>query len=255
MIAIAGVFRSQDDARVGCAELAPLGIPKNHISILTPHGGQKEIDAVPVTDGEQPGMGKAMGASIGAAAGLAAGELVASLLIPGVGPVLAIGLVAAALGAVGGGVAGGAAENWTTTGLPAEEMYIYEDALRQGRTVAIVLVEHEKEAEAVRGVLERAGAESIDRAREMWWVGLREIEKESYEMSGGNFQGDERYFRSGFEAAQHTDNRGKSYEECKARLGEKHPDSHQSEAFRRGFDRGRAYLDTVREHGKLPSRK
>ncbi len=70
------------------------------------------------------------------AAGLEFGAAAATVLIPGVGPVLAVGLAAAAIlgigGAVGGAAAGAALEKDSTTGLPADELFVYKDALRQG---------------------------------------------------------------------------------------------------------------------------
>jgi hypothetical protein len=138
-------------------------------------------------------------------------------------------------------------ENSTTDGLPGDELFIYEDALRQGRSVVIAMTGDDHQAQAVRGALEEAGAESIDRAREMWWVGLRDVEKEAYaaEVKGGNFDDDERYFRCGFEAAQHAGSRGKSYEACLTELGKRYPDMHERGAFRRGFARGHAYFDEI----------
>ncbi len=253
MKAVVGVFKSRLDAVNGAAMLSPLGLSKDKIKILMPHAAEGELAAVPVVDAEQPGMGTAVGAVVGGAMGLAAGETLASLLIPGVGLVLAIGLAAAALGAVGGGAAGGAMENSITDGLPADELYIYEDALRQGRSVVIAMAEDDGQAQAVRGALEEAGAESIDRARETWWLGLRGVEKEAYaaEAKGGDFENDEPYFRCGFEAAQHADHRRKSYEECRTDLGRRYPTMHEREAFRRGFGRGRAYFDEVtKQRGK-----
>jgi hypothetical protein len=251
MKAVVGVFKSRFDAVNGAATLPPLGVGKNKIKMLMPHATEGELAAVPVVDSEQPGMGKAVGAVVGGAMGLAAGEAIASLLIPGVGPILAIGIAAAALGALGGGTAGGAVENSMTDGLPGDELFIYEDALRQGRSVVIAMAEDDEQAQAVRGTLEEAGAESIDRAREMWWIGLRDIEKEAYkgEVKDGNFENDERYFRCGFEAAQHAGNRGKSYDACRVELGKRHPDMHEHSAFRRGFTRGRAYREELIKHG------
>jgi hypothetical protein len=104
------------------------------------------------------------------------------------------------------------------------------------------------EADAVRGVLENAGAESIDQARDNWWAGLRDAEKEKYETSGGKFQDDERYFRCGFEAALHAKNRDRTYEQCQKVLGDLHPRMHESEPFKRGFERGREYIKTIRKH-------
>ena len=76
---------------------------------------------------------------------------------------------------------------------------------------------------------------------------LRDAEKETYQAHGGNFDEDERYFRCGFEAAQHSANRGKSYEECRARLGDGYPDAHEREPFQRGYKRGRAYFEALRQ--------
>src|ERR1700729_2870039 len=96
MKAIVGVFKSRADAEVGVAELQPLDIPKDRITILAPHATEQDIAAVPTVAGEQPGMGKAMGAAVGGAIGVAGGvglvPLIATALIPGVGPVLAIGV-------------------------------------------------------------------------------------------------------------------------------------------------------------------
>jgi hypothetical protein len=248
---VVGVFKSRSAAQIAAAKLLPLGIPRDNINILTPDITHTELAQLPTQAAEQPGMGKAMGATVGGAIGLAAAgtlpALLGSLLVPGVAPILAIGLAGGVLGAVAGGVAGGAMENATTDGLPEDELFVYEDALRQGHSAVVALAANDQQVEAVRGALEDAGAESIDRAREMWWLGLRDAEKETYQANGGNFDEDERYFRCGFEAAQHSANRGKSYEECRARLGDRYPGAHEREPFQRGYKRGRAYFEVLRE--------
>jgi len=245
-----GVFKSRTAAQHAAHKLVPLGVPKDRINILTPDVTAAELAQLPTQAAEQPGMGKAMGATIGGAMGLAAAgtlpAILGSLLVPGVGPVLAIGLAGGVLGAVAGGAAGGAMESFTTEGLPEDELFVYEDALRQGRSVVVATGDDEAQTEAIRGALEDAGAESINRAREMWWVGLREAEKEAYQAQGGSFDEDERYFRCGFEAAQHSANRGKSYEQCRARLGDLYPGAHEREPFQRGYKRGRAYFEALR---------
>jgi hypothetical protein len=196
---VVGVFKTRSAAQSAAAKLVPLGIAKDKINILTPDVTQTELAQLPTQAAEQPGMGKAMGATVGGAIGLAAaGTLPAflgSLLVPGVGPILAIGLAGGVLGAVAGGVAGGAMESSTTEGLPEDELFVYEDALRQGHSAVIAIAANDQQAQVVRGALEEAGAESIDRAREMWWVGLRDTEKDTYQAHGRNFDEDERYFR------------------------------------------------------------
>jgi hypothetical protein len=248
---VVGVFKSRSAAERAAAKLVPIDLSKDRVNILTPDVTPMELAQLPTQAAEQPGMGKAIGATVGGAIGLAAtGSLPAvlgSLFVPGVGPVLAISLAGGIMGAVAGGAAGGALESSTTEGLPEDELYVYEDALRQGHSVVVAIGDDDSQAEAVRRALEDAGAESIDRAREMWWVGLRDAEKETYQAQGGNFDEDERYFRCGFEAALHSANRGKSYEDCRARLGDLYPGTHEREPFHRGYKRGRAYFEALRK--------
>ena len=196
MESVTGVFQSRTAAEEGVAELLPLGIPKDRITILTPEATKKELAAVPTVEAEQPGMGKALGAAVGGAVGLAGGMgaagAVMSALVPGVGPVLAVGLAGAALLGTIGAATGGAIEKSLSDGLPSDELFIYEDALRQGRTVLVAMVDGSRQAEADRGALENAGAESIDGARHMWWLGVRDVEKEKYERTGGDFENETR---------------------------------------------------------------
>jgi hypothetical protein len=252
MHTLVGVFASRSSAERACAELAPLGIAERRVNILTPQMTESEIAAIPTIEAEQPGMGKAFGAAVGGAVGLAGGMGIAevalsSLVAPGIGPILAIGALGGALLGALGAVTGGAIENYMAQGLPGDELLVYEDALRRGRSVVVVVPEDNAQEKIARGVLERAGAESLDRAREMWWLGLRDVEKEQYQADGANFQDDERYFRAGFEAALHSRNRGKAYEEAHKQLGDAQPRLHESGPFRRGYDRGRAYLGALHQ--------
>ena len=259
MRTVVGVFKSRSDAERGAAELAPLEISKDKLNILTPEVTEKEIAAVSTVAGEQPGMGAAMGAVVGGAIGIAGGAglapAVASFLVPGVGPVLGIGVLAGTLlgafafGAVGGATVGAALENDVFQGLPEDELFVYEDALRKGRTVVVVMTEDD-EVDAVRGTLELGGAESVDRAREMWWLGLREVEKERYTAGGANFEKDEHAFRGGFEAALQLRNRNRSYADCYQEPAERDARVDESEAFRRGYERGLQYLEVFRKHAK-----
>jgi len=147
MKAVVGVFKSRSDAELSAAQLVPLKIPKTRINILTPEVTEKEIAQVPTVTGEQPGTGMAMGAVVGGAMGVAGGvglgPAIASLLVPGVGPVLGMGILAGtllgAIGAVSGYKLGGALESESSEGLPEDELFIYEDALRKGRTVVVVM--------------------------------------------------------------------------------------------------------------------
>jgi hypothetical protein len=258
MSTVAGIFRSRADAERAVDGLRSAGIANDHLNLLTPGTTDQELEAsVPTTETEQPGMGSALGGTVGgamgAAGGLTIGAAAASLLVPGVGPVLAAGILGAALlgvgGAAAGAAAGGAMED-SVEGLPHDELYVYEDALRQGRSVLLVVADDEAQAETVRGVLKQAGAESIDAARENWWVGLRDAEEEEYSGAGGDFKADEPFYRRGFEAAQHPQARGKSYQEAGARLRERYSDAYENDAFRRGYERGQNYQRGLREKYK-----
>jgi hypothetical protein len=120
-------------------------------------------------------------------------------------------------------------------------LFVYEDALRRGRTVILVEAEDEERADAARGVLSQAGAESLDAAREEWWVGLRDAEEAEYDVEGSDFGADEPTYRRGFEAALHPASRGRSFEEDAERLRECFGEQCDAGAFRRGYERGQRY--------------
>ncbi len=258
METVAGIFTSRAAAERAVQGLQAAGIANDRIAFLTPGTTDEDVEsAVTTTETEQPGMGRAMGGAVGGAMGAAGGATLGaaavSLLVPGVGPVIAGGIVGAALlgagGAATGMAAGAALEKNLATGLPHDELYLYEDALRQGRSVVIAFAE-DSEAESVRNVLTQAGAESIDAARESWWLGLRDAEEESYRAHGKDFQSDEISYRRGFEFALNPKMRGKSYEEASSELSPVSRDADSEEAFRHGYQRGQSYQRTLGEKFK-----
>jgi hypothetical protein len=259
MNTVAGIFQTHEDASRAVANLRGLGLPDENLSLLSPGttASQAEPD-VPTSDTEQPGMGNALGGlvggAMGAAGGMTLGAAAASLLVPGVGPIMAAGIVGAALfgagGAAAGMAAGGALEGQIADGLPHDELFVYEDALRQGRTVIIAQLEDDGQASDVQAALDAAGAESVDAARESWWVGLRDAEDEDYTGQGRDFKTDEPVYRRGFEAALHPRLRGASFEESAEHLRERYSDAYDQDAFRRGYERGQSYQQTLRERYK-----
>ncbi|MEK6323761.1 MAG: hypothetical protein AABN33_19130 [Acidobacteriota bacterium] len=255
---VTGIFKTRADAQRAITELEAAGISPEDISLLSPQASEDELASVPVADTEQPGMGKAfggvVGGAVGAASGLSLGAAAASILIPGVGPVLAIGLLGAALfgtgGAVGGAIAGGALEQEMDEGLPVDEMFVYEDALRKGRSVLVILAKESLRADIAREVLRQMGAESIDSARDNWWVGLRDAEKESYTGPEKDFESVERNYRSGFEAALRPRMRGKSYDDGVKYLSANYSETYSDDSFRRGYERGQSYPQDLIEKNK-----
>ena len=122
MEVVTGVFESRGDAERAVNQLRSLGIPQDRIGLIDAGLAAGNGRAgVPVTDTEEPGMGRAMGAAVGGAMGAAGGATlglaVATLAIPGVGPVIAFGMLGAALlgtlGAAAGAAVGDAIEERT----------------------------------------------------------------------------------------------------------------------------------------------
>jgi len=254
MIVVVGIFTSRAGVEHAIGRLRALGIPQEHINCLFSGASIAELDTVPTTDAEQPGMGKVVGGVVGGVTGASGGLLgaaVASAVMPGIGPVMAVGLAAAALlglgGVVAGAAAGGALENALEVGLPKDELYIYEDALRQGRIVLIILAKDTNQADEVREVLAWAGAESLDAAREHWWLGMRDAEAEAYTRQGLNFTTDEPLYRKGYEAALQPAAAGKSYADALDFLQTHYAEVYREEAFRCGYARGYIYRQGLRE--------
>src|SRR5215213_534325 len=205
MQAITGVFKSQDQAENAVQQLKNLGIPDKRIGIVRPDSTPERLESgVPVSDTEEPGMGRAMGAAVGgamgAAGGATAGLAVASLAIPGIGPLVAFGMVGAALlgvvGAAAGSAVGDTVEEELGEGIPHEDVYLYEDSLRHGHAIVIAYAEEGDQADRAAEILNEAGAEDLDTLRENWWQELREGESAHY---GEDFDRHEENYRRGYQ--------------------------------------------------------
>jgi hypothetical protein len=242
METVTGIFDSRaagQRAFSGLAESATFN--RDHLLLLAPDDAAAEkIAAVPTDEGEQPGMGSTIGGVVGGAVGLATGAVLSNLILPGVGPILTLtlsaggGLGGALLGAAGGS----AAERALSTGLPKDEIFFYEDALRQCRTLVVAQAESRDAAETARSIMEQNGAESVDAARDKWWIGMREGEAADY---GDGFAAQEKTYRAGFEAAV-GECRGRSFAVAEQDLRRRYQDLCDDAAFRRGYERGRRYL-------------
>ena len=250
MESISGVFRSRQDAENAINELRKVGIPDQRIGLVTPGSDTGELETgLPVTDTEQPGMGRAMGAAVGGAMGAAGGATlglaVATLAIPGVGPVIAFGMVGAALlgiaGATAGSAVGDTIEGELGDGVPHEDVYLYEDALRHGNSVVIAYTETEDQADKAEDVLSTTGAVDLDELRENWWKELRDGERAHYHRDGRDFERDEESYRRGFQAALHPHRRGKAYSDVESDLRTAHQGTELDSAFRAGYERGQAH--------------
>jgi len=233
---VVGIFERRADAESAAGRLIELGFVRENVSLLTPGATEEEIASVKTSDTEESGTGTAIGGVIGGAAGASAGAALVSL-VPGLGPVVAAGWAAIALlglfGAVGGGVAGHELEESLSEGLPKDDLFLYEDALRKGHSIVIAMNEDDQRIDAARAAFRAAGAEDVDSARERWWIGMR----------GKDEQYQEPDYRHGVEAALHPECRGKRFDDAASRLNERIGPACRTDAFRRGYERGQSYYE------------
>jgi hypothetical protein len=244
METISGVFKTRAAAERAVQDAGGAGIPADKITLLTPGSVDqvdKEMQSVPTDAAEQPGMGKAIGALLGGGVGITGGSLLIAL-VPGVGPITALGLLGAAIvgaaGATVGAAVGDKVEKSTTEGLPEDEIFVYEDALRQGRSVVVALAENEESASLLRELMKREG--------------LHSAEESHYSTSGKNFADDEEFYRLGFQAALHAKTRCMEFDQVSGEMNaaledvqRQHPGVDVEEAFTRGYQRGRDYYQQL----------
>jgi hypothetical protein len=257
METVAGIFDSRAAAERAIQQIHSLRISKDRIALLTPDMSKKQVEQeVPTDDTEATGEGQALGGVVGGAMGIAGGASLgmatASLMIPGVGPVIAGGILGAAILGVGGtatGMAvGEALDEALMEGLPHDELYVYEHALRRGRSVVIAFADDEETAESVREAFENGRAESIDAAGENWWRELRAAEEANYNSNGRDFRRDEISYRRGFEAALNPEMRGRPYKEAASNLRILYGEACDGGAFRCGYERGLDYQKRLIEN-------
>ena len=72
MKTVAGVFRSRERAAQAAAHLREAGV--GNINLLFPGAAEQQVNALPTSQTEQPGMGKAVGGVLGASLGIVGSE-------------------------------------------------------------------------------------------------------------------------------------------------------------------------------------
>lgn len=109
-------------------------------------------------------------------------------------------------------------------------------------------------------MLKAEGAETVDAARDQWWIGLRSAEQEHYLKLNKNFAKYENFYRLGFEASLHAQNRCKEFDQIASEmpnhieeLHRHHPGAEIEDAYRRGYERGRVYYETLCANTKVPA--
>src|SRR5437762_1887937 len=70
--------------------------------------------------------------------------------------------------------------DWSSDVCSSDLIFLYEDALRQNNSIVLFMAASEEREEPIRKIMTEMRAESIDAARERWWIGLRSAETEQY---------------------------------------------------------------------------
>ncbi|HUA61622.1 MAG TPA: hypothetical protein VML19_22875 [Verrucomicrobiae bacterium] len=243
MISIVGVFERPNYAQAALRYLRILGLDRHRATLAGP-ANAAELAGVPLDASEQPGMAGTfaalLGGGIGLAAGLAFGCALANTILPGSAAVTVGSLAGIALGlsgAIAGSACGALVDRAAQDGLPSDELFIYEDALRQGRSTLTCFADTELEGEEMRRALEHADAESIDWARHCPWAGLQDVERLHYVPPAPELRRPPDHFRKGLEASVEPEFSGKPWDQVVYRLAEEYRDWYEP-AFRDGFDRG-----------------
>lgn len=252
---LVGIFHSAMAANGASKALQAAGIPVGHLMLLTPETGSTVLHTV---SSEHPAgacnlkAGHVLGAATGFAGGLL-GSAAVMLVVSGVGPILAVGtLVASVLvGVTVGATVGGLVQDTFTMALAQEDVFVYEEALRQRCSLLLVKPVNEEQQDMVRVLFARLGIEDVNELREHWWRHQRQQEAATYHGTGADFAAHEVSYRRGFEAALDVRTRGKSYSEAAHVLAQRDPAMYQDEVFRYGFGRGQAYYQAMLTHDLL----
>jgi hypothetical protein len=151
------------------------------------------------------------------------------------------------VGATAGAAVGDTVEEELGEGIPHEDIYLYEDALRHGRSIVIAYADDDEQADKAETVMSRSTAMDLDQLREDWWNELRSGERSHYHRDGRDFERDEESYRRGYEAALHPQRRGKAYADAEQELQSEYVGELDT-AFREGYERGQAHPGRVSEN-------
>ena len=183
MRATCGIFKSRPDAERAAWKLGSTALHWDRIALLVAGDIGKQVQRGHRSAAEQSGVCKALGAVTGSAVGIAGGfELgaVASAAAPGIGPVTSVSFWGAIIlglaGAAAGVAAGCALDTALTDGRPEAESFVLDDALQNGLSIVLAFTDDGDTTEFVRHVLAAEGAEgaeSVDKARQDWWISQR----------------------------------------------------------------------------------
>jgi uncharacterized protein (TIGR02271 family) len=169
MKTVTALFDRYTDAAEAVRRIEALGVPHDHISIVSNDESHRQYygkDGNDHHDATGTGTGASLGTVLGGGAGLLAG--LGAMAIPGLGPVVAAGwLVSTLVGAGAGAAVGGLVGSLTDAGLSHEDAHAYSEGVRRGGTLVSVRTE-DNMATRVADILDDEGTVDMD-AREKDW--------------------------------------------------------------------------------------
>lgn len=245
MEVVSGMFHFPADATRTADRLRETGIAPERLHLVAAGTSRTDLEAsIPIEETEGPGVGTVLGGLVGGVLAL----LLSPFFVAG-GPYAAIGRTGATVivvlgAAILGMVLGARIERTATRGVPRDDLFLYEEALRRGRSILIATADAPTQAATIRRELRAAGAEPVDAFRTDWWQGLREVERAHYEAGTGRpFADAEPVYRRGYEVALHRAYRGRPYEAVAQEVEARHHGAEtRADDFRRGYERGQAYV-------------
>jgi len=253
MHTIIGIFPTRHQALEAITRLKQREILDSNISIIYPGSFTEEvIGETAKYHVRAEHTGTALGSIAGTSIGIATGPLLTTVFVTGIGliSILAGAATMGIVGAIAGAAIGHTVEYAATHSLPKEDVHIYEDILRNGKSIVAVIAQDEQ-VPVIEQLFKSLGASDNKQAQKDWWNIQRSNEKKHYErMNKEEFEPEEPRFRKGFEAALHPDFRGKEYSEIKEELKQHHSSDHESASYQQGFQRGQEYYDTLRKNVK-----
>ena len=208
MKAVTGVFNSSSEGRHAILKLRALGISDENLNFLTPSDAARELKESRPWKLNSPEWKKRLGqwwVELPARPWDRLAWHLSACLYPGWVPSRPRASTRQPCWQL---ARGSGSSRWRNIGkiqcrmaFRGTKLFVYEDALRRGRTVVIALAKDDEQAEAARTALEELRAESIDAGRKQWWIGLRDAEAERYSEAGRDFTTAESVFQEGFTAA------------------------------------------------------
>lgn len=255
MKTLVGIFYSQVNAEAALQDLIAQGFSQDQFVLMAP----KTHAPMPAESGPKAEPQGACGANVGQVAGAITGfasgilgAAIVSLALPGVGPIIVIGALAlgGSFGALAGGVVGNVVQETYAPTVPLEDIFIYEEALRQGARLLIIQPSDDEWARMAHTILNTHEALLTDDAWRQWWQGLSGNEAAAYgTASATSFAQIEEEYRRGFQAALDGRLRGKSPKEQESLVKEYYEEAARVPPFHQGFARGHLYYQELLERG------